>query len=221
MENHLIVDSVTVSYGRNKVVKGGYITTSRGKVIGLVGSNGSGKSTIFKALMGGVRAENLSIKIDETPIEKNKINEYVKYLPQGRMIPGGMKISKVFQLYGVNYWVFVNHFPPFTRYHDSYIWDLSGGEAKLLEVGLILLSDSPFCILDEPFTHVDPINIEGLKELIIERKQDRGIIITDHNFDILSSIVDETYIMFNGYTLPIKNQDDLIRYGYLRARDEA
>lgn len=216
MEKYLIIDSVIVSYGKNRVVKGGYITSSRGKVTGLVGANGSGKSSMFNAIMGGVNAENLSIKIDDTHIEKNRVNEYIKYLPQGRMVPNGMKISRVFELYGVNYWVFVNHFPSFTRYHDSYIWELSGGEAKLLETGLILLSDSPFYILDEPFTHVDPINIESLKEMIVERKQERGVIVADHNFDTLSSIADETYIMYNGYTLPVKSEEDLIRYGYLK-----
>ena len=70
MENHLTIDSVAVSYGNNKVVKGGYITSSRGKVTGLIGSNGSGKSSMFNAIMGGVKAENLSIKIDDTHIEK-------------------------------------------------------------------------------------------------------------------------------------------------------
>lgn len=75
--------------------------------------------------------------------------------------------------YGVNYWTFVNRFPKFSRHYDSPIYELSGGEARLAELYLVLHSDAPFYILDEPFTQVDPVNIEDVKAMILERAKDR------------------------------------------------
>lgn len=85
------------------------------------------------------------------------IGRYIKYLPQGRLIPDGMLLHRAFDLYGVNFWGFVNRVPKFSRHYDSPIYELSGGEARLAELYLVLLSDGPFYILDEPFTQVDPL----------------------------------------------------------------
>ena len=80
----------------------------------------------------------------------------------------------------------------------------------------MLLSDAPFYILDEPFTQVDPVNIGQIKELIRERSNDNGIIVTDHNYEALSTLADNLFVIANGYTSPVQSRDDLVRHGYLR-----
>lgn len=183
MDKHkLIVDSVVVRFGEKTVLQGGYITSETGVVTGLLGRNGAGKSCLFRALMGGLRAENLAVSVDEKPVGRRAISRYIKYLPQGRLIPEGMRLHRAFDLYGVNFWTFVNRVPKYSRYYDYPIYELSGGEARLAELYLVLLSDAPFFILDEPFTQVDPVNIDEVKALIRERSKDHGIIVTDHNY---------------------------------------
>ena len=118
-----------------------------------------------------------------------------------------------------NYWAFVNRVPKFSRHYDSPIYELSGGEARLAELYLVLLSDGPFYILDEPFTQVDPVNIEEVKALIRERSKDHGIIVTDHNYDAISSVADNLFVIADGYTSPVRCREDLVRHGYLRAED--
>ncbi len=217
MDKHkLIVDSVVVRFGDKTVLSGGYITSETGMVTGLLGRNGAGKSCLFRALMGGLKVENVMVSIDGAPVNRQIIGQGIKYLPQGRMLPENIKLHKAFELFGVNYWSFVNRFPKYSRFHDSAIWELSGGEARLAELCLILLSEAPFYILDEPFSQIDPVNIEAVRRLIRERCLDHGIIVTDHNYDAISSVADNLFVISDGYTAPVHSRDDLVRFGYLR-----
>ena len=92
---------------------------------------------------------------------------------------------------------------------------LSGGEARLAELYLVLMSDAQFYILDEPFSQIAPIHIEAVQKMIRERSATRGIIVTDHNFDAISTVADNLFVMSDGYTHPVENRDDLVRHGYL------
>ncbi len=217
MDKHrLIVDSVVVRFGDKTVLSGGYITSETGMVTGLLGRNGAGKSCMFRALMGGLRVENVMVSMDEKPVDRQVIGRFIKYLPQGRLLPESISLHRAFELYGVNYWSFVNRFPKYSRFYDSYIWELSGGEARLVELYLILLSEAPFYILDEPFSQIDPVSIESVQELIRERSKDHGIIVTDHNYEAISSVADNLFVIADGYTNQVHSREDLVRHGYLR-----
>ena len=206
-----------VRFGQKTVLSGGYITSESGLVTGLLGRNGAGKSCMFRALMGGLRVENVMVSIDGKPVNRQVIGKSIKYLPQGRLIPEEMTLHRAFDLYGVNYWTFVNMVPKYSRHYDSHIYELSGGEARLAELFLVLLSDAPFYILDEPFTLIDPVNIGEVKSLIRERSKDHGIIVTDHNYDAISSVADNLFVIADGYTNPVLSPEDLVRHGYLKA----
>ena len=217
MDKHkLIVDSVVVRFGDKTVLSGGYITSETGMVTGLLGRNGAGKSCMFRALMGGLRVENVMVSMDEKPVDIQVIGRFIKYLPQGRLLPESISLHRAFELYGVNYWSFVNRFPKYSRFYDSHIWELSGGEARLVELYLILLSEAPFYILDEPFSQIDPVTIESVQELIRERSKDHGIIVTDHNYEAISSVADSLFVIADGYTNQVHSREDLVRHGYLR-----
>ena len=217
MDKHrLIVDSVVVRFGDKTVLSGGYITSETGVVTGLLGRNGAGKSCMFRALMGGLRAENVMVSMDEKPVDRQVIGHSIKYLPQGRLLPESISLHRAFELYGVNYWPFVNRFPKYSRFCDSHIWELSGGEARLVELYLVLLSEAPFYILDEPFSQIDPVSIEAVQELIRERRKDHGIIVTDHNYEAISSLADNLFVIAGGYTNQVHSREDLVRHGYLR-----
>ncbi len=217
MDKHkLIVDSVVVRFGDKTVLSGGYITSETGMVTGLLGRNGAGKSCMFRALMGGLRVENVMVSMDEKPVDRQVIGRFIRYLPQGRLLPESISLHRAFELYGVNYWSFVNRFPKYSRFYDSHIWELSGGEARLVELYLILLSEAPFYILDEPFSQIDPVSIESVQELIRERSKDHGIIVTDHNYEAISSVADNLFVIADGYTNQVHSREDLVRHGYLR-----
>ena len=215
MSHRLVVDSVVVRFGQKTVLSGGYITSQTGMVTGLLGRNGTGKSCMFRALMGGLKVEYVVVHIDGEPVDREKIGLRIKYLPQDRMIPDGMTLKRAFDLYGVDFWEFVLHFPQYSRYHNIPRWEMSGGEARLAEVYLVLMSEGEFCILDEPFSQISPNNIEVVQQMIREKSREKGIIVTDHNYEAISKVTDNLFVIADGYTFPVESRDDLVRHGYL------
>lgn len=215
MTHELVVDSVVVRFGEKTVVSGGYVTARTGLVTGLLGRNGAGKSCMFRALMGGLKVDYVSVHVDGKPMDLSKIGLTIKYLPQGRMIPDGLTLREAFRLYEVDFWSFVIQFPKYSgKYHER-LWEMSGGEARLAELYLVLMAESPFCILDEPFSQIDPVHIEAVQRLIRERSTERGIIVTDHNYDAISTVADHLFVLSDGYTHPVESREDLVRHGYL------
>ena len=215
MMHELVVDSVVVRFRDKTVVSGGYITARTGKVTGLLGRNGAGKSCMFRALMGGLKVDYVQVHIDGEPLDLNKIGLKIKYLPQGRMIPDGLTLKEAFRLYEVDFWAFVLQFPQYSGKYHTRLWEMSGGEARLAELYLVLMSDALFYILDEPFSQIDPVHIEAVQRLIRERAADHGIIVTDHNYEAISTVADNLFVMSDGYTHPVENREDLVRHGYL------
>ena len=212
----LLVDSVRVRFGDHQVLSGGYITSSTGMVTGLLGRNGAGKSCMFRALMGGLRAENVFVKIDDKALTNlNRIGLSVKYLPQGRLIPENMPLKKAFELYEVDFWKFASAFPKYSGFYHEPLWMLSGGEARIAEIWLVLHSKSLFCILDEPFSQISPVYVEKVRNLIRERSSEIGIIVTDHIYESVSMVCDDMFVIADGYTIPVHSREDLVRYGYL------
>ena len=132
-------------------------------------------------------------------------------------VSDGMKLRRAFELYGVDFRSFVSRFPRYSRYWDSAVWELSGGEIRLAELYMVLMSESPFYILDEPFSQVDPKSIEAVQRLIKERSAGHGIIVTDHNYAAIISVTDDLFLIADGYTFQVKDRDDLVRLGYLHA----
>ena len=215
MSHKLVVDSVVVRFGQKTVLSGGYITSQKGMVTGLLGRNGTGKSCMFRALMGGLKVEYVVVSIDGEPVDRKKIGLRIKYLPQDRMIPSGMTLKRAFKLYGVDFWEFVLRFPRYSRFCNTPRWEMSGGEARLAEVYLALMSDAEFCILDEPFSQISPNNIEVVQQMIREKSREKGIIVTDHNYEAISKVTDNLFVIADGYTFPVESRDDLVRHGYL------
>ena len=215
MSHRLVVDSVVVRFGQKTVLSGGYITSQTGMVTGLLGRNGTGKSCMFRALMGGLEVEYVVVSIDGEPVDREKIGLRIKYLPQDQMIPYGMTLKRAFELYGVDFWEFVLLFPQYSRFYHTRRWEMSGGEARLAEVYLVLMSEGEFCILDEPFSQISPNNIEVVQQMIREKSREKGIIVTDHNYEAISKVTDNLFVIADGYTFPVESRDDLVRHGYL------
>ena len=188
-ENTLLVDSVHLEFGRNTVLQSAYITSRTGRVTGVLGRNGAGKSSLFKCIMGGIRPQNMFIRFNDEPsVDYGHIGRRVKYLPQR------------------NFYIRLGQ--PST--------ELSGGEAWIAGMYLVLMSDAEFCILVEPFSNVAPNCSEKIQALILEQKSRKGIIVSDHMYEQIIGISDDLYLLRDGYTFPIKSREDLIDNGYIR-----
>ena len=215
-ENTLLVDSVHLEFGQNQVLQSVYLTAKTGRVTGVLGRNGTGKSCLFKCIMGGIKPQNIFIRFNDEPdTDYGHIGNRVKYLPQNLFMPPKMTLDEAFRLYGVDYDSFVSFDSKFHRYQRRQFRELSGGEARIAEMYLILMTDAEFCILDEPFSNIAPNCVEKMQVLIQEKKKSKGIIVSDHLYEDILKITDDLFLLRDGYTFPIKSRDDLIHNGYI------
>ena len=214
--NKLLVDSVHLEFGQQQVLQSAFITAQTGRVTGVLGRNGCGKSCLFKCIMGGIKPQNIFIRLNDDPdTDYAHIGNRIKYLPQNSFIPDKITLGEAFRLYDVDYDGLVSFDPKFHTMQRRELRELSGGEVRIAEMYLILNSKAEFCILDEPFSNVAPKYVEKMQELIQQHKVDKGIIISDHMYESVMGITDDLYLLRDGYTFPIKSREDLTHHGYI------
>lgn len=214
--NRLLVDSVHLEFDRLQVLQSAFITAQTGRVTGVLGRNGSGKSCLFKCIMGGIKPQNIFVRFNDEPeTDYGHIGRRIKYLPQNIFIPGNMSLGEAFKMYGVDYDGLVTFDNKFHSYQRMTSGQLSGGEVRIAEMYMVLNSDAEFCILDEPFSNVAPKHVEMMQRLIQTHKATKGIIISDHMYEQVMDITDDLFLLRDGYTFPIKTRDDLIHHGYI------
>lgn len=216
-KNTLLADSIRLSFGTFDVLNGAWLRSETGKVTGVLGRNGCGKSCMFRTIMGGLKSQGLYVRVnDEIVTGSMEMGKYIKYMAQKHFLPPKMTLSEVFEYFGADYEEFTEDFPKFAQYPQTKVKELSGGEIRIAEIWLCLCSDSPFCILDEPFSYLAPVAIETIQRLIRKYKDQKGIIISDHNYEALLEVSDEVLLLSDGYVHLIKDRSDLVRYGYCR-----
>ena len=212
----LLIDSVQLRFGDNTVLQGAYVTSYKGRVTGVLGRNGTGKSCLFKCIMGGIRPQNKYIRLNDEPrTDYGHIGLRVKYLPQEHFIPPGITLPQAYELYGVDYEGLVRFDDKYDSYRNHKVKALSGGDRRIAELYLILNTDAEFCILDEPFSNIAPVYDEKIRALIQEQKAKKGIIITDHIYEEILRVADDLFLLRDGFTYQIDSRADLVRLGYI------
>ncbi|RKR85437.1 ABC-type lipopolysaccharide export system ATPase subunit [Mucilaginibacter gracilis] len=209
-------DSIEIDFDGRKILQGVYLECKQGEVLGLLGRNGCGKSTLLKIIFGSVTPSHKYVSIDGVYVNKGYTNGQIAYLPQHHYLPTGVKIiSLAKQIIDPLVWDEFAAYPIYQTYFNKTVNDISGGEWRQLEMLMVLYSKAKFILLDEPFTHISPIQVEEFKGIITARAKTRGIIVTDHYYRNVLEVSDRLLLLNNGYTQMISNQADLVTYGYL------
>lgn len=212
----LTAENIFLQRGRQEILKGATIKAARGTVTGLLGRNGSGKSCMLRAIFGTMSATDCDVFVNGIKTHlPYTAPQLLNYLPQRSLLPPSLTVEKVFRDYCIDPETVITRFPELRKELKHKIRDLSGGTERLVSVLLLLLADTRFTLLDEPFTQLMSLHIERLQQLIAERKHHKGIIITDHRYKELLSISDTLYLMKDGQTTYIRNKEDLVLHGYV------
>ncbi len=216
MIHTLEADSIQLEFDGRKILSDIYIKCETGKITGLLGRNGQGKSCLMKIIYGNLPCEK-SVRFNNiAQYEAFKRPDLVLYLPQFNFIPKTLSLKRIFKDFDLDFSLFQIQFPEFAKRVKSSLNDLSGGEQRLIELFVILKSRSQFAMLDEPFTHLNPLQIEKVQQLLLAEKENKGLLITDHMFKHIISICDNLYVLSNGKTYLTKSISEIETLGYAR-----
>ncbi len=189
---------ISKSYGELKILEQFYYCFSRYEKLGIVGKNGTGKSTFLKILLGEVKPDSGSVDVGETVSfgyysqdglafdEQMKVIDVVRDIAEEVQLGNGRKMS-VSQ--------FLQHFlfTPETQY--NYVYKLSGGEKRRLHLCTVLMRNPNFLVLDEPTNDLDIITLNILEEYLQSFKG--CVIVVTHDRYFMDKVVDHL-LVFKG-----------------------
>lgn len=212
----LTAENIAISFGGRQILGGVSLRVEKGKISGLLGRNGCGKSTLLKIIFGTQPAPDSTIQLDgKTVRHLYTIRGAVNYAPQFAIFPKGLKISRALKDFDVSPEKVLNDFPALDADSHKTFGELSGGSERLWTILILIYAKSHFTLLDEPFTHIMPLHVEQLKEVLQREKQNKGIVITDHMYKHVTEIADSLYLIKEGKSLMVRSKDDLAFHGYI------
>ncbi|HSW46115.1 MAG TPA: LPS export ABC transporter ATP-binding protein [Phycisphaerae bacterium] len=204
-------------YGTRTVVDRVSYSVQQGEIVGLLGRNGAGKTTSFRITIGMIvpnagRVVFNGEDVADLPMYK-RAQRGIGYLSQEpsvfrrlsvrdnlmailesmplRRRERKVRADKLLQHFGLAH----------LARQDAH--DLSGGERRRLEIARALVTEPQLILLDEPFSGVDPIAVEGLQKEITRLREEHGIaiLLTDHNVRETLSVTDRSYIIHEGQVI--------------------
>jgi len=205
------------AYRGRKVIRDVSIAVQSGEIVGLLGPNGSGKTTCFYMILGIVPADRGRILLGGEDITRlpmhGRARKGIGYLPQEasvfRRLTAAENILAILQTRSTlsrarqqeKLEELLQEFN-LTHLRDVRGMALSGGERRRVEIARALASEPSFILLDEPFAGVDPISIKDIKD-IVRHLQQRGIgiLITDHNVRETLDICERACIVGEGHII--------------------
>lgn len=202
------VDHFSMMFGKNKVIDDLSFEVNRGETFGLLGSNGSGKTTIIRALLGVYTPTSGTLKVNGEPFN---VETGVKlgYLPEERGLYKKEKVIDVMEYFGKLKGM---------SYEEARDWSmdflekvsladkaktridkLSGGQQQKVQLGLTIMNDPEILILDEPTKGFDPVNRRLLMN-IVEEHQAKGatVVFITHQMEEVERLCDRILLLKDG-----------------------
>jgi len=223
----LELNKISLKFGKKIILDNLNLKLNHGEILGLLGPNGVGKSTIFNLITGLISPDYGSIFINSEivnkyPIYKRTLQFKIGYVPQH----GGF-------FHDLTVYDNLNAIAQITIKNQSYRYEkinsliskfeldpitdikaglLSGGQKKKLVIAIALISEPKLLLLDEPFAALDVMTIKTLQEIIVElqSKNNISIILCDHQARDLLACVDVAAIIHNGKVLAKDSPSNLI-----------
>lgn len=217
------VENVEKYYGKIKALNGVSLTVKDGSIYGLIGTNGSGKSTVLRAMAGIFRPEKGKIEIDGENIYENPIlKRRIVYISDDQFIIPSSTAEDVKDFYKNMYPNFDTE--EFDKLTDRFSLDrkrqimgFSKGMKKQLDIISAVSSLPDYIYLDETFDGLDPVVREEVKRMLAYESAERGMssVIASHNLREIEDICDAISLLHKGNVV-ISNDIDSIKTEYIK-----
>jgi branched-chain amino acid transport system ATP-binding protein len=210
----LEIDKLICGYDGQAVIKDISLSLQRGSVVGLVGPNGHGKTTLLRAISGVIKLSSGSIRFRGEVINGKDADQIVGkgivHIPQGDLVFREMTVEENLLMGAylpdaharreerLNY--VHGLFPKLKERATQIASGLSGGERRMLGVGRALMSTSELLLIDEPSLGLAPILIDQIYEVIKALKTEgRTLLVVEENASRLMDLVDRIYLLDDGH----------------------
>lgn len=214
MDNLLEVNNIRKKLNGKEILRGLDFTLEKGKVLGIMGPNGQGKTTLLNTIQGFLKADDGEIKIDGVKFDAITKNE-ISYLQDANIFNKNMKIKNAINLYSdffndfdnekMNYYLDFMNLDRLVR-----IRDLSKGMMEKFNLSLTLSRKVKLYMLDEPISGVDPVSREKILDAILENlSEESSMIITTHYIGELERIFDEVIFLSEGKVIEHGDTEEL------------
>jgi len=223
----LKIDKVRKSFGDKIAVDNLNMVVKPGEVMGLIGQNGAGKTTTFRMILNFISADQGKITWQDGPITQ-EIKQKIGFLPEERGLYQKMTVEDQIlyfaELHGmkradarIKLQDWMNRLEVVGKPTDK-VQTLSKGNAQKIQFIATLIHEPEFLILDEPFTGLDPVNTELLRNEI-KRSRDKGaaVIFSNHNMSDVELLSDHLLMLKGGQTI-LNGTVEAIRDSYGRTR---
>lgn len=220
----LEVKGLSGGYGRVPILHGLDFGVGENEVVGILGHNGMGKTTLLKTIMGFLPATSGSVRFHSTDITQmspfERAGMGIGYVPQGRGIFPQLSVRDNLRFAWHDYSggtesdvidMVLTDFPRLKRLLDREGGALSGGEQQLLSLARCLMGDPDFLLLDEPTEGIQPSIIEEMAETLLQLRKNRGlsILLVEQNFDFISDLSDRVLVLERGRITGTLTKSDL------------
>lgn len=223
----LKIEKVRKSFGDKIAVDNLNMVVKPGEVMGLIGQNGAGKTTTFRMILNFISADQGKITWQDGPITQ-EIKQKIGFLPEERGLYQKMivedQILYFAELHGmkradarIKLQDWMKRLEVVGKPTDK-VQTLSKGNAQKIQFIVTLIHEPEFLILDEPFTGLDPVNTELLRNEI-KRSRDKGaaVIFSNHNMSDVELLSDHLLMLKGGQTI-LNGTVEAIRASYGRTR---
>lgn len=186
------------SFGEKRILKDFYYQFSKGEKMGIVGANGTGKSTFVKLLLGLVKPDSGAFDIGETVKFGYYSQEGLQFNDQMKVIDVVRDIAEEIDLGGgkrLSASQFLTHFLFTPETQNNYVYKLSGGEKRRLHLCTVLMQNPNFLVLDEPTNDLDIVTLNLLEEYL--QTFAGCVIVVSHDRYFMDKVVDHL-LVFKG-----------------------
>lgn len=215
----LKVENVTKYYGELKAVDNLSFDVLEGQIFGLLGLNGAGKTTTFRMIMGLIDDYEGKITLDGKQIDYT-VTDKIGFLTEERSLLTKMNVDEQIIYYGIlkgmketdilkklDYWL--DRFN-ISEYKHKKIKELSKGNQQKIQFISAIIHEPKLLILDEPFSGLDPINVELFKDVILELKNKKTIIIfSSHRMEHVELFCEKLLVLVKGKDVLSGNLSDI------------
>ncbi len=229
----LKIEDLHVYYGAAQALFGIDLEIAKGETVALVGANGSGKSTILKAVMGIVRPERGRIVLDGKYVHGYSTARMVKaglaLSPEGREMFGELSVKENLNLGGLALKLkkaeinkrmekVFHHFPKLKERIDQTSSTLSGGEQQMVSMGRALMANPKLLLLDEPSLGLAPLVTDEIFDIISQlSRAGTTILLVEQNAARALSASTTAYLLANGKIVKSGRSSDLLADPELRS----